>query len=171
MKTLELGKASIKALSAETRIKILKLLDQRNHTQTEIAQELKLATPSIKEHIEELIKAELIEKLEEGRKWKYFQLTQKGKAILHPEDIKLLIVIGTFAFSVIIGGFAILKEYLQKTNTIQTFAQAKIDSARMMTAAMPTPEPQSQYFGLIIYIIWLLLLIGIIVYLKRKKPN
>ena len=81
MKTVKLGRHSMKALSQDTRVDIMKLLDERNHTQTEIAEALGMSAPSVKEHVEGLVKAGLIEKLEEGRKWKYFQLTRKGKAV------------------------------------------------------------------------------------------
>ena len=65
MKAVKLGRHSMKALSQDTRVDIMKLLDERNHTQTEIAEALGMSAPSVKEHVEGLVKAGLIEKLEE----------------------------------------------------------------------------------------------------------
>jgi len=90
-----LSKSEFKALASDTRTSIIKLLKQRNHTLTELSKKVHLAAPTVKQHLEVLEKADLIEELDEGRKWKYYHLSKKGKNIFSPEPrSNILIVIG-----------------------------------------------------------------------------
>ena len=65
-----LDKKSFEALAGETRIKILKSLNSRQKTSTELAQELNLAVPSIKEHLDTLESSGFVQKMDDGHKWK-----------------------------------------------------------------------------------------------------
>lgn len=98
---------SFKALSADSRIGILKSLNERRRTLSELSQKLDLGNSTIKEHCDILVDAELIKQIDEGRKWKYYELTSKGKQIITPslmEEVKVLIVLcfGVFAIGGII---------------------------------------------------------------------
>ncbi len=98
---------SFKALSADSRISIMKSLNERRRTLSELSQKLDLGNSTIKEHCDILVNAELIKQMDEGRKWKYYELTQKGKQIISPslmEEVKVLIVLcfGVFAIGGII---------------------------------------------------------------------
>jgi DNA-binding transcriptional ArsR family regulator len=101
---------TFKALSAKSRVDILKHLNHRKYTQSELAQLLSMKVPSVKEHLTELEKAELVKKLDEGRKWKYYELTHKAKSILHPEEKQIFIALGVFVLSAIGTGYLFLKE-------------------------------------------------------------
>ena len=97
-------KALLKAIGAESRINILKSLTKRRKTQSELAQELGLSPPTVLEHLNQLVDAGLIEKFEEGRKWKYYALTKKGKGLVSPSGAPvhavLLLAVGLlFVFS------------------------------------------------------------------------
>lgn len=100
-----LDQQTFKALAAPTRINILKLLRTRRHMQTELAQQLNLAVPTVKEHLLALEAAELVEMQDDGHKWKYYSLTRKGKSILEPreEQQQMWIALGVFV-AVVIGG-------------------------------------------------------------------
>jgi len=100
---IRLDRETFKALASETRVDILKLLGERRHMQSEIASVLSLSVPTVKEHLEALGKAGLVERHDEGRKWKYYSLTKKGKGVLQPEEMKIWIVLGLFVFS-LVGG-------------------------------------------------------------------
>jgi len=86
-------KALLKAIGAESRINILKSLTKRRKTQTELAQELGLSSPTVLEHLNQLVEAGLVEKHEEGRKWKYYTLTRKGKGLVSPSGAPVHAVI------------------------------------------------------------------------------
>jgi len=99
---IKLSGTEFKALASETRTGIIKLLRDRNHTLTEISRKLQLAAPTIKQHLGILEKAELIQELDEGRKWKYYCLTRKGRNIFsHDTPINVLIVLGVTAVALV----------------------------------------------------------------------
>ena len=79
-----LDEKSFKALSADSRVGILKSLNERRRTLSELSQKLNLGNSTIKEHCDILVNADLIKQIDEGRKWKYYELTQKGKQIISP---------------------------------------------------------------------------------------
>src|SRR3989344_6260582 len=86
MKEVTLGSAEFKALSSDNRVKILKMLNERKYTLTEIAKKLELTSPSSKQHLDILLKSNLVELIDEGRKWKYYALTRKGKDLIDAEE-------------------------------------------------------------------------------------
>lgn len=106
---ISLDKETFKALASSTRVDVLKLLGQRRYMQSELASMLDLSVPTVKEHLSALEKAGLVEKHEEGRKWKYYSLTKKGHGVLHPEELKIFIVLGLFCLSVVGGVLTYLK--------------------------------------------------------------
>jgi DNA-binding transcriptional ArsR family regulator len=104
-----LDEKSFKALSADSRISILKNLGERRKTLTELSQKLNLGGSTIKEHCEILIQAGLIRQVDEGRKWKYYELTNTGKQIIQPslmEEVKVLIIL--CLATLVVGGFMFL---------------------------------------------------------------
>ena len=85
-------------------------------TLTELSKRLNLKGSTIKEHCTILLNAELIKKIDEGRKWKYYELTGKGKQIVTPsffEDTKILV---TLCFGAIIFAGFILFALLATTS-------------------------------------------------------
>ncbi|MFH1544634.1 MAG: winged helix-turn-helix domain-containing protein [archaeon] len=88
-----------KALSSNTRINILKLLKERNHTLSELSAKLQMASPTIKQHLDTLIQSDIVEQNDEGRKWKYYSLTRKGKNLLEPVQTNVIILIGVSAIA------------------------------------------------------------------------
>ncbi|MEM4331891.1 MAG: winged helix-turn-helix domain-containing protein [Candidatus Micrarchaeia archaeon] len=92
-----------KALSSENRVRILKLIASRRRTQSELARALSLSSPTVLEHLLILLNAGLIEKIDEGRKWKYYQLTEKGRALMgvehNPVPIRSIVL---FAISIML---------------------------------------------------------------------
>jgi DNA-binding transcriptional ArsR family regulator len=111
-----LNEKSFKALSADSRVNILKSLVDRRRTLTELSQKLNLGSSTVKEHCDILIAAELIRLVDEGRKWKYYELTKKGKQIIKPdliEEVKVLILLSLA--TIVVGGFVFL--VLSGTNT------------------------------------------------------
>jgi len=144
---------SFKALSADSRISIMKSLNERRRTLSELSQKLDLGNSTIKEHCDILVNAELIKQLDEGRKWKYYELTQKGKQILTPnlmDEVKVLIVLcfGVFA----IGGIIMMLTTGLFAGNIFSQASSPIDiesnmmqDAPMLTKAIATSEQAGTY--------------------------
>ncbi|HLC69191.1 MAG TPA: winged helix-turn-helix domain-containing protein [Candidatus Bilamarchaeaceae archaeon] len=89
-----INKDLLKAIGGETRIAILKALQERQKTQSELAQELKLSVPTVLEHLQQLEKAGLVQKHEEGRKWKYYRLTDKAGRLLGGRPLHVVVLLG-----------------------------------------------------------------------------
>lgn len=143
---IRLDKETFKALASGTRVDILKLLGQRRHMQTEIAAVLSLSTPTVKEHLDALEKAGLVERHEEGRKWKYYSLSKKGKGVLNPEEMKIWIVLALLIFSVVGGIWTFFKSFMGASAPVEVQMMAKTiapsaESLNMMAEAPPIPAP------------------------------
>lgn len=107
MEELTISSQEFKALSSDNRTKMLKLLVERNHTLTEISKKIGISSPSSKQHLDVLKNAQLVELLDEGRKWKYYSLTRKGKKILHSKEnqtqVFILLSVASIAFIGVLG--------------------------------------------------------------------
>jgi DNA-binding transcriptional ArsR family regulator len=88
-----LDRKSFEALAVDTRVKILKSLKQRRKTLSEIANEQKMSVSGIKEHLETLENVGLIEKIDDGHKWKYYELTRKGQDIVTPRELRVWVLL------------------------------------------------------------------------------
>ncbi len=99
MERIALDPKTLKALAGETRIRIMKLLDSRQLTQSDLANELKMSLPTVGEHLKALEQAELVEREQTERKWKYYYLTNKARLLLHPQTTTIWFVLGLFLFS------------------------------------------------------------------------
>ena len=71
-----------KTLSSETRVEKLYSLQTRRKTLSELAQAASISLPGAKQHLQLLEAKGLVRKISEGRKWKYYELTDIGKSIL-----------------------------------------------------------------------------------------
>jgi len=97
------------ALSSDTRIEILKELDERRKTLSELAKKLGCNKSAVYKHLSKLTEAGLVKKEEQVHKWIYYSLTWKGKNILHPERTKLILLLST-AVASLVG--ALLSAYI-----------------------------------------------------------
>gem|GEM_PF-2107349 len=135
-----LDREALKTLAADTRVTILKLLAERRATQTELAEQLSLSVPSVKEHLDELVLQNFVVVKSEGRKWKYYELTAKGRALLEPERHTIWIVLGTWLLG-LVGGLAAVARNLWQTpvDTAQTLlapaATEVVETEAQTTAA------------------------------------
>lgn len=124
---IELDKQGMKAINSDTRLEILKVLNKKDYTMSDIAEKLNLKKPTIKDHLEILETADLIEKEDTDRKWKYYKITPKGKAIVEQKEVKV-----TFLFILnivaLIGTaiFGTIRHYAKKAATTMTFGARNI---------------------------------------------
>lgn len=109
MGKIKLNRKTFKALAGETRVKILKSLKERKKYLAELSEELEMSDTSVKEHLETLMEADLIEREESERKWKYYRLTRKGKDLISKKETKAYILLGTSILTALIGLGVFLK--------------------------------------------------------------
>lgn len=178
---IELNREALKAITVDSRMDILKLLKEKSYTLSDIAEKLDFKKPTVKEHLDILVKAQLVDKEDTDRKWKYYSLTDTGKAIVDSKEVKVMFV---FALNIVaLAGsllFMVKTFFLKNINT--TFAAKSVaDTAIMeesargapMMAQMVTEVPQTPWAKIIslILVIILTLTLGVFIgyYIKRKK--
>ena len=179
---VKLSQKTFKALANPTRIAILKQLDKRNHTQSELSENLGFAVPTIKQHIHDLEKAGLVSIVDEGRKWKYIKLTKDGKAILHPEEKKIWILLSTLGASIVGGIIAATQKAVQPAfapapgakmlaeEAVTTATQDAAFAAREAVATTAAPIVQTSILVYVFIAIAILSALGLVILLiKRKK--
>ncbi len=99
---ITLDRESFKALAADTRINLLKSLGERRKTLSELSKQHNLKPSTVKEHLDMLQNAELISQKDEGYKWKYWELTRKGRNVVFPSETNVMIILG-FSSIVFVG--------------------------------------------------------------------
>jgi len=142
---IKMDRKTFESLASETRIAILKSLDARQMTITELSKNLGLAKSTVHEHLAKMADAGLVEKIEDHRKWSYYKLTYKGKGILHPHEMVRIMLLLSFAFLALTGGaFEIInyRRYLApgaRQMAAQTeLAEEAVEKASPMVLAEPS---------------------------------
>ena len=92
-----------KALASQSRLEILKNLDERRKTVTELSRTMELNKATVYEHLSVLNSAGLVSKIESSNKWVYYALTWKGVDLLHPEKKKIAIVLSVAITFLVVG--------------------------------------------------------------------
>ncbi|WP_292519161.1 winged helix-turn-helix domain-containing protein [Methanoculleus sp.] len=112
MEDVMLDRDDIAALSSDVRVAILKSLDSRPMTMSELADGLGLARSTVHEHLSVLADAELVTH-ENVRKWRDYTLTEKGRRILHPgRDHRIIIILGA-SFAAMTAGLLCVTSYFR----------------------------------------------------------
>ncbi len=118
MEEIALDRDDLAALSSDVRVTILKSLDTRPMTMSELADGLGLARSTVHEHLGVLADADLVTH-EGARKWRDYTLTKRGRQILHPgKNHRIIVILGTSLVAMTAGmlcvasylsGFAVLE--------------------------------------------------------------
>lgn len=125
---VEIDRSTIQALSADSRLKILKLLSMRRATGADISRELGLSPSTVNEHMKKLEASGIVLRKETGHKWVYYEPSEKGKALTHPNrnespvQFVLVLAIGVLLF--LGGAFFSLAQRLQLSAVTQPMAEA-----------------------------------------------
>jgi DNA-binding transcriptional ArsR family regulator len=110
---ITLDAETFKALASPTRLTVLRALDERRKTLTEISRDLALNKATVHEHLALLAAAELVRKRDdEGRKWIYYELTWRGQKLLHPQETTTFNVLLGLGIAAAGGGMGLLARSL-----------------------------------------------------------
>lgn len=154
MDKITLDRDVFKALASDTRLDILKKLDVRQKTVTELAKELDLDKSTVFEHLEKLAAAKLVQKVEEDveRKWVYYQLSWTGRRLLHPEKITLAVLL-SISGGALLSALGALWVWLRS-------AQAPVPSAPKTAAPLAAPQAATVPSSGALDPVWLAVAIG-----------
>lgn len=111
---------SMKALSCDTRVDILKLLKKRRATLSELSKALKKSKPALIKHLDLLVASEMVVKEDDGRKWIYYDLTEKGRMVVTDKKKSFILLLSSII--TLITGFSILLNYFKITKPIMHIA-------------------------------------------------
>lgn len=104
MTKVTLDKDAFKALASDTRLQILRSLDGKKMTVTELSSITKMNKATLHEHLSKLHAVGLIKRNErEGHKWVYYRLSWKGSSLLHPENNRIVVMFTTTLAVLIVG--------------------------------------------------------------------
>ncbi len=137
---ITLDKKTLGALSSDTRANILKSLDVRRMTVSELSKKLNLPKSTIHENLNRLIDADLVKKNDDGNKWIYYELTEKGRRLLHPHEMTKIILLLSSAALSFVGG--IIEIYWFIKSTFPELEEAE--------EIAPLYEPKYLIFGVIL---------------------
>ena len=98
---ITIDRETFKALAADSRIDILKSLEEHKLTLSDLSQKLSMSPSTVKEHLDRLTAAGLIELIPGDTKLKYYKLTWKGRNILNPYETKVWFVLGISALALV----------------------------------------------------------------------
>ncbi|MEM0372254.1 MAG: winged helix-turn-helix domain-containing protein [archaeon] len=149
MAEITLDKKTFEALAIDTRVKILKSLRQRRKTQSELAKELGVATSTVSEHLEKMGDAGLITRKNQGKKWVYYELTEKGAAIVSP-GAKTPVFVFALSVSLILLFAGMFLAYSSLTKPATAFAPAKIIDQNALAGAEATETDEKSYEALLV---------------------
>ena len=106
---ITLDREAFKSLASDTRISIIKSLDVRRKMLTELSKEMGMSPSTVKEHMDSLRRAGLVDLKDDGHKWKYYELTRNGKNILHPGDTKVWILLSLSGLAFLVTVYDIFR--------------------------------------------------------------
>ena len=112
---ITLDKKTLGALSSETRANILKSIVVRRMTVTELSKKLNLPKSTIHENLDRLIDTNLAKKSNDGNKWVYYELTEKGRRLLHPHEMTKIILLLSSAALSFVGGIIEMYWFIKST--------------------------------------------------------
>jgi DNA-binding transcriptional ArsR family regulator len=165
---MEITRESLKAIMCDTRLKILKSLSQRRKTLSELSRELGLAFSTMKEHLDKLVEVGLIVKVDDGHKWKYYELTPTGQKLLSPR-LEIVLIFSSILL-IVIGTFGIVFQFSKP------ILQIAYTSEKLAGTPGLIQKPSSQELGAfnpitIVFLILVIIGIGILlnVYIRRSN--
>lgn len=164
---MKITKKTIKVLSSDTRLKILKILSKRRRIAADLAKDLNLAPSTVNEHLKLLEEAELIKRNDTGHKWIYYEITEKGRNLVQPKTpMQFVLILSLGILIIIIDGF----DFLQR-KVFQTFEETSPMATSKGTEEVGRIGTQQtiNWISLLILVIGIILiLIGLHNIIKRK---
>jgi len=107
---IKLSQDEFRVLASDTRIEILKRLDESQLTVSDLSRKLDMNKATVHEHLTKLIGVGLVKKDDSPRKWVYYRLTWKGKNLLHPERVRVMVSLGIMLTVIVLGTLLIASQ-------------------------------------------------------------
>ena len=163
-----MDKSVLKALGADTRQSIVKLLSQRPYTATELSKLLGKHVTTIAEHLDVLEKSGIVTKKEGSNKWIYYILSDKGERLFKPRIYSWVVVLSLSAVAFAGGLYQMFSVFSASRASAMMRAAEKAEVVAGAEAA--ATETGSIEISIIIGILLLILaMIGFYIAWRKKK--
>ncbi|MEM0359736.1 MAG: winged helix-turn-helix domain-containing protein [Candidatus Diapherotrites archaeon] len=144
---VKFDQSELKVLASPTRVEILKNLKSRNYTVSELAQKLGHSKSTMHEHLELLMKANLVEKADNYTdKWVYYRLSRRGKELFADSGKRIVVVISSvlLAFGIMLLALsflpAIFPQTMQESYLIAGKPSDTVTGKQFKVQSTPEPE-------------------------------
>jgi len=167
---MEIDKQTIKALSADARVKILKILNVNRRIAAGISKELGLAPSTVNEHLKTMKNAGLVIKNDTGHKWIYYEITEKGKSMITPKmPVNIILTLSLGIGLAMFGGAEFFAENMLYSGSmsVQSVMEKAPGISDMGTNAAAA-APAASWLPLVILGAGLVLVVYGFIKLRRK---
>ncbi len=140
----KVSKTLLKSMLVETRANILKALQERQMTASELSRALNKHVTTIAEHLDYLKGSNLVERVERpGRKWVYYRLTKSGQVVLSPKPYQKIVFMLAISFlTLFLGIFSLQFQSLGQIGVLA--GQFDTSAAKSTTEVVPQAQPVVQ---------------------------
>jgi len=160
----------LKVLSADTRMDILKMLNEGARTPSFLGKHLNKSDATIIEHLDVMVKHGLVKKVEQpGKKWIFYTLTERGRGIASSKSRRLIIIL-SMSLLTLFSGILISSIYFpMQLGTFSREAQAPLVASESKGFIVGVPAWNYLFYVGIILIA--ISLIGIVYYFYQKSKS
>jgi DNA-binding transcriptional ArsR family regulator len=183
MAKVTLDRDAFKALASDTRLDILRSLDGKKMTVTELSTITNMNKATLHEHLSKLSAVGLVKRVErEGHKWVYYKLSWKGSSLLHPENNRIVVMFSA-TFMVLVAGIAGIINYISSIfpqdnqgNFLYSAPKTDVMENAIVLGGERTADiganPITLYLGIVCLIAFtILLIVGYVTYRNNKQPR
>ena len=115
---MSLDQKAMKALASESRIKILKRIDERKRrTVSQLSRDMGLDKSTVHKHLKQLVDSGFVNKLDGNNIWVYYELTEKGKNTLHSKN-KFIVILSSAIVSLTLAIIQLMR-YIRKVTPVK----------------------------------------------------
>jgi DNA-binding transcriptional ArsR family regulator len=135
-----------------------------------------MSLPTVGEHLKALELAELVEREQTERKWKYYSLTGKARMLLHPNTTTIWFVLGLFLFSAVatvinaVKYFSPVTQFAAPAAKMMAAEEAVADAAlaqEAMALSAPVAAQASPVWLIVFGLATVVMLVILLVLLRR----
>lgn len=166
---LRIDKETLKAFGSDTRVQILKRLQERQMTASELSKTLGKHVTTVTEHLEVLENKNLVQRIERpGRKWIYYKLTGTGEKFTAPASHNFIFgILGSVA--AIFSGVLLISSQMLNTYNADAAMTAQTLAIETTEKAVAVPPQPDYLLPALILIVAGFGLFGYILYRRLRK--
>ncbi len=113
------------AVLSDCRIKILRNLSKRRMTAAELTHKIGVQKNAIYKHLDKLLDAQIVRRIDDiERKWVYYELTEKGSAIVSSKRLQIFVIISSGIGTLFLGMF-LMARYFSRLAEISGIREKK----------------------------------------------